>query len=51
MIRDSPHSVAAVLRRVNERTGFVGSAVLDWVEKLTWSEPKTDRKVRSIAWH
>jgi hypothetical protein len=51
MIRDSPHSLAAVLRRLNERTGFDGNAVVEWVAKLTWSERNIDRKVRSIAWH
>jgi hypothetical protein len=51
MIRDTPHSVAAMLRRVNELIGFDRSAVADWVAKLTWSGPKTDRSVRSMAWH
>jgi hypothetical protein len=51
MIRDSPHSLEAALSRLNERTGFDGSAVVDWVAKLTRSVPKIDRSVRAMAWH
>lgn len=51
MIRDSLHSLEATLRRVNERTGFDGSAVVDWVAKLTRSVPRTDLRVRLMAWH
>ena len=42
MMRDCPHSREASLNRVNDRTRFPGSAVVDWVAKLTRSVPKTD---------
>jgi hypothetical protein len=45
MIRDSAHSLEAVLSRLNERTGFDGNAVVDWVAKLTRSVPKIDLRV------
>ena len=51
MIRDSRHSLEAALKRVNERTGFDGRAVVYWVAKLTRSVPRTDLSVRVIAWH
>ena len=51
MIRDSLHSLEAMLSRLNERTGLDGSAVVDWVAKLTRSVPKIDLRVRAIAWH
>jgi hypothetical protein len=51
MIRDSLHSLEAVLSRSNERTGFDGSAVVDSVAKLTRSVPKIDLRVRAMAWH
>ena len=51
MIRDSPHSLAAVLSRSNWRIGFDGSAVVDWVAKLTRSVPRIDLSVRANASH
>lgn len=40
-----------MLSRLNRRTGFDGSAVVDWVAKLTRSVPKIDLRVRAMAWH
>ena len=51
MILDSLHSLEAVLSRLNARTAFDGSAVVDWVPKLPRSVSKIDLRIRVMAWH